>query len=49
MLLSWIPVPATNTPEPEPFEQVTLAQPPSPSTVVMWVVEPSGPGSGPEA
>ena len=28
-------------PSPEPFEQVTLAQPPSPSSAVMWVVEPS--------
>ena len=41
MLLSWIPVPGTNTPDPEPFEQVTLAHPPSPSSAVMWVVDPS--------
>ena len=41
MLLSWMPVPSTYTPEPEPFEQVTLAHPPSPSRAVMWVVEPS--------
>ena len=41
MLFSWIPVPSTNTPEPEPLEQVTLAQPPSPSSAVMCVVDPS--------
>ena len=40
MLLTWIPVPSTKSPEPVPFEQVTLAQPPSASTAVMWVVEP---------
>ena len=41
MLLTWTPVPGTIRPEPVPFEQVTLAQRPSPSTAVMWVVEPS--------
>ena len=41
MLLRWTPVPGTITPEPVPFEQVTLAQPPCASTAVMWVVEPS--------
>ena len=35
MLLSWTPVPGTITPEPEPFEQVTLAQAPAASTVAM--------------
>ena len=41
MLLTWTPVPGTTSPEPVPFEQVTLAHMPSPSTAVMWVVEPS--------
>ena len=41
MLLTWTPVPGTISPEPVPFEQVTLAQRPSPSSAVMWVVEPS--------
>ena len=40
MLLTWTPVPGTIRPEPVPFEQVTLAQRPSPSTAVIWVVEP---------
>ena len=46
MLLTWTPVPGTIRPEPVPFEQVTLAQRPSPSTAVMWVVEPR-PSPGP--
>ena len=41
MLLRITPVPGTSTPEPEPFEQVTLAHVPSPSRTAMWVVEPS--------
>ena len=41
MLLRITPVPGTSTPEPEPFEQVTLAQVPSASITAMWVVEPS--------
>ena len=41
MLLRITPAPGTSTPEPEPFEQVTLAHIPSPSSTEMWVVEPS--------
>ncbi len=41
MLLRITPVPGTSTPEPEPLEQVTLAQLPSASRTEMWVVEPS--------
>ena len=41
MLLRITPVPGTSTPEPEPFEQVTLAHIPSASSTEMWVVEPS--------
>ena len=46
MLLTWTPVPGTIRPEPVPFEQVTLAQRPSASTAVIWVVEPR-PSPGP--
>ena len=45
MLLTWTPVPGTIRPEPVPFEQVTLAQTPSASIAVMWVVEPSRSGA----
>ena len=34
-------MPGTTTPEQEPFEQVTLAQPPSASSTEMCVVLPS--------
>ena len=43
MLLRCIPVPGTTTPEHEPFEQVTVAQPPSASITDTWVVFPSRP------
>ena len=39
--VTWTPVPGTTIPDPVPFEQVTLAQPPSASTAEMWVVDPS--------
>jgi hypothetical protein len=35
-----MPVPGTTTPEQDPFEQVTVAHPPSESITEMWVVEP---------
>ena len=41
MLLRWIPVPGTTTPEHDPFEQVTDAQAPSASSAARWVVDPS--------
>jgi hypothetical protein len=40
MLFRWRPVPGTITPDDEPFEQVTLTQPPSASIAEMCVVEP---------
>ena len=42
MLFRWMPVPGGSTPEPVPFEHVTLAALPSPSSTEMCVVEPSG-------
>src|SRR5579875_2697656 len=41
MLLRWIPVPGTTTPEQEPLEQVTEHAQPSLSSTEMWVVDPS--------
>ena len=41
MLFRCSPVPGTTTPEHEPFEQVTVAQPPSASITEMCVVDPS--------
>ena len=41
MLLRWMPVPGTNTPEPSPLVHVTAHARPSPSSTEMWVVEPS--------
>ena len=41
MLFRCTPVPGTMTPEQEPFEQVTVAQPPRSSSTHRWVVEPS--------
>ena len=40
MLLTWMPVPGTTTPEPSPFVHVTEQARPSPSTTEMCVVEP---------
>ena len=46
MLLSWMPVPGTITPEPEPVEDETDAAFPSASTTETWVVPPCGACSG---
>jgi hypothetical protein len=42
-----MPVPGTTTPDDDPFEQVTLAQPPPASIAAMCVVEPSRDSSWP--
>ena len=39
MLFSWIPVPGTRNPEPQPVEAESDAALPSPSTTLMCVVE----------
>ena len=41
MLFRCMPVPGTTIPEDDPFEHVTVAQPPSASITEMWVVDPS--------
>ena len=41
MLLRWMPVPGTATPEHEPFEQVTDTHAPSASITERCVVDPS--------
>ena len=47
MLFRCMPVPGTTTPEHEPFEHVTDAQPPSASMTEMCVVEPRRERSSP--
>jgi hypothetical protein len=48
MLLTWTPVPGTSSPDPVPFEQVTLAHIPSESIAVRCVVDPNlSPGAPP--